>query len=647
MFPPFPSCDASSLPSTGSDHAPNLISIRPHSPYDNRPRPRWQEANWPGLTDRLQNSLTPPPPETPSRNQLDQCFSLALSALMTTIEATAPRSRPYPKSKAWWDPLLTTLRKDFSKATHKAKTLRTPDSYAIAKQSKPGYFKAIKRAKAFYWADFLAKTSLNNIWTAKQLVTLRKTLRFPSLPNASDPVPVNNALLEHFFPPKDPLPDRGRLKNNPSATPITKTEIKLALSKSSLSSAPDPNGIPYAVWKKINLINPAIILELLDLLVAFCYHPPSLKTANGVVQDKPSKASYDSPASFCIIVLLITILKILEWVMTVRLAAIPRSKGLLHPNQCGSLPGISSSDACLALMHEIKILQRPRLEVSTLFLDIKAGFDNVNASTVRARLLASRMPSYMVNWVSSFLSERTSTLVFQGSPNLSSPVSVSTRQGSPISPLLFLLYVAPLHMSIPKGLMISYVDDFSIRVASPSHRGNIRHLQRLFSSLAAKGRDIGVSFSVPKTKLIHWRTPSQRTPPLVAPIEKEDHLFHPSVVVRWLGYWFTPALTSTHHFRHRLSLAQAIFSFVKCLSSPVAGVRPFLCHRIAKDLLLPIPTYGADFLTPNSTALRGMNSFWHTVRDGRRITSSPPLPPSCPTRPAFSRSSPIRDREDA
>jgi len=183
--------------------------------------------------------------------------------------------------------------------------------------------------------------------------------------------------------------------------------------------------------------------------VAFGHHPPSLKTANGVVLDKPGKASYDSPASFRIIVLLKTISKILEGIMTVRVFAITRSKGLLHRNQCSSRPGLSSSDACLTLTHEVRTLQRPRLKVSTLFLDIKAGFDNVNASTLRARLLASHVPSYMVDWVSSFQSERTCTLLFQESPNLSSPVSVGTAQGSPISPLLFLLYVSPLHMSIP------------------------------------------------------------------------------------------------------------------------------------------------------------------------------------------------------
>ena len=214
------------------------------------------------------------------------------------------------------------------------------------------------------------------------MVVLRKTPRFPSLPDTSNPVAINNARLDHFFPPKDPLSSRGPLKKNPSATPLTKEGIKLTLSKSSLSSAPGPDRIPYSVWKKVNLINPAILLELLSPLLASGYHPSSLKTANGVVLDKPGKASYHSPTSFRIIILLKTISKILERVMKVRLSAFARSRGLLHPNQGGSLPGLSSSDACLTLMHEVKTLQRPRLEVSTLFRDIKGGFDNVNASTL-------------------------------------------------------------------------------------------------------------------------------------------------------------------------------------------------------------------------------------------------------------------------
>jgi len=141
---------------------------------------------------------------------------------------------------------------------------------------------------------------------------------------------------------------------------------------------------------------------------------------------------------------------------------------MLNPNQCGSLPGLSTSDAVLTLFNDVKTLQRPRCKVSSLFLDIKAGFDNVDNSTLARILREGGIPRYRVSWVSSFLGEPSCTLVFQGAPGTPAPVNVRAPQGSPISPLLFLLDVSPLHFKVPRGLMISYVNDFGLTAASPS-----------------------------------------------------------------------------------------------------------------------------------------------------------------------------------
>ena len=611
MSAAFEGWDTTTLPSTGSDHVPILITLAPPT---EKPLPRttcWDLSNWESLGPRLQAFCVPPAPSHPSPPQLDAWFSSSLNSLTALLMEDTPLSRPSLRSKPWWTPLLTVLRKEYHKAMRAMKKHPSDDAIRLARLSKLGYFKAIKRARASYWADFLARTTPQNIWTAKQYVAPRKTPRFLTLPGADTPTTINDALLHHFFPPKPRPPSRGRLSPHESADPLSSDEIRQALSKCSPSSAPGPDGSPYRVWKKVNSINPAILLDMLSPLVTFGYHPPCLKHANRVVLDKPGKPSYDTPASFRIIVLLKTISKILERIMTVRLSGLARKAGLLHPNQCGSLPGLSTADACATLIHEVRTLQRPRRAISTLFLDIKAGFDNVNSSKLRSLLLHGNIPSYMVDWITSFLSERSCTLVFQGAPGTRTPVEVGTPQGSPISPLLFLIYVAPLHSTTPRGVMLSYVDDFALTVASPSYRTNIRRLQGLFRTLTKRGDHLEVKFSTPKTELIHWRTPSQRSPPSQAPLTLDGLIFRPAGVVRWLGYWLSPALNSQHHFSHRVSLAQASFSFVKRLSSPGAGVRPFLNHRIALGLLLPILTYGSDLLTPNSHSLEAMNSFWH------------------------------------
>jgi len=131
-------------------------------------------------------------------------FSSAVTTLTTAIEATAPRSRPSLRSKPWWTPLLATLRKEFTKASHLAKKSRTPDTFLIARQSKLGYFKAIKKAKASYWADCLAKTSPNNIWAAKQLVAPRKTRGSPPSLTPQTQSPSTKHCLISSSHPKTP-----------------------------------------------------------------------------------------------------------------------------------------------------------------------------------------------------------------------------------------------------------------------------------------------------------------------------------------------------------------------------------------------------------------------------------------------------------
>jgi len=330
-----------------------------------------------------------------------------------------------------------------------------------------------------------------------------------------------------------------------------------------------------------------------------------------VILDKPGKPSYESPSSFRIIVLIRTISKILERIIAARLRAAARLRGLLHPNQCGSLPGLSTYDACLTLTNDVRTLQRPRLKVSSRFLDIKAGFDNVDNNTL-ARIVREGgiVPPYLVSWVSSFLGQRSCTLIFQGAPGTPAPFNVGAPQGSPISPLLFLLYVALLHFSIPRGLMISYMDDFGLIVASLSYRGTIRRLQLLFERLERKASRLVVSFSVAKTELIHGRTPSQRnSPKCFSPIQIKGELFRPSDSLPWLGYWFPPALDPAAHCSRRLALAQGAFALVRRLSPPGAGLPPYLCHRLATSLIAPILLHGADLFTPSVGTTTRLDTF--------------------------------------
>src|SRR5207253_10794828 len=110
----------------------------------------------------------------------------------------------------------------------------------------------------------------------------------------------------------------------------------------------------------------------------------------------PGKPDYSSPSSFRIIVLLETVSKILERIIANRLSLLARLVGLIHPNQGGPLPGLSTFDACASLSHEVRALQRANYKASTLFLDIKGGFDNVSSSHFSSILLQKGFDPYLL-----------------------------------------------------------------------------------------------------------------------------------------------------------------------------------------------------------------------------------------------------------
>lgn len=248
--------------------------------------------------------------------------------------------------------------------------------------------------------------------------------------------------------------------------------------------------------------------------------------------------------------------------------------GLINPHQCGSLTGLSVADACNTLILEIRTLEMDKRKVSTLFPDIKGSFENVNPSSLCGILSAKGVTPYLVSWTHSFLTGRSCHLLFHGSPKVFAHVTVGTPQRSPVSPLLFVIYVLRLHMEIPYCPTVSYIDDFTLTVSSSPYRRNVQLLQRQYAILKAKGSRLAVGFTIPNTELIHWRTCQDRNPASESPIHLDGSIIRPRSKLRWLSLWFTSSLATTPHFTKRLAKAQAAFVVVKRLPPPHEWVSP-------------------------------------------------------------------------
>ena len=73
----------------------------------------------------------------------------------------------------------------------------------------------------------------------------------------------------------------------------------------------------------------------------------------------------------------------------------PLSRRSVLPTFPG-FPGRSTADAILVLQHNVESVHRLRYKVSTLFLDVKGGFDNVESPSLLSLLRRKGVSPYMV-----------------------------------------------------------------------------------------------------------------------------------------------------------------------------------------------------------------------------------------------------------
>jgi len=244
---PFVSSWDTPLLSTGSDHVPYMITLKPPVIMRLPSTPHWALLDLDAVGKALDAFTTQACPPRPIPNSLSRWFDISSTRLTSLLISHAPSKRPCPCSKPWWSPRLSSLRREYHRFARMSRLDPSPLNWSNVKSSRRTYFKAIASAKKTHWSDFWSSATPSSLWTAKRFAFGGPPQRFPDLPEASDPAEVAETLLDHFFPSKQPPPALLRLTHFEDYTPLTPEEISRALTKSSNISAPGPDHIPYSV----------------------------------------------------------------------------------------------------------------------------------------------------------------------------------------------------------------------------------------------------------------------------------------------------------------------------------------------------------------------------------------------------------------
>ena len=178
---------------------------------------------------------------------------------------------------------------------------------------------------------------------------------------------------------------------------------------------------------------------------------------------KPSPPS-NSSSNYRPISILCLISKLLEKRIHSILSDFCMSLELISPFQFGFLPQCSTVSVLLFSTHSVLSLLKSNPSVCGVFLDLKKAFDSVPHQPLLDLLASHNLPPHRLNWIHSYLLNRSQAVVVNGSTSPSRPVSSGVPQGSFLGPLLLLIYIngiTDIPLSISSHLTL-YADDIFI-----------------------------------------------------------------------------------------------------------------------------------------------------------------------------------------
>ena len=402
--------------------------------------------------------------------------------------------------------------------------------------------------------------------------------------NTSSPESQTNTFLSTLFPSNNNLISSTNTNNSPNSyspigkspikypwLSISKIEIKRAILESSTKKALGLDTVDFKVIKAAFKLIPEVFYRLYRTLFRLGYHLKLQREVVGIILKKPNKEDYSNPKAYRVISLLNCLGKVLERIFTTRLSyLVNTSPDLLSNSQVGGRKQRSSIDAVLALTNYIEESRNKGKKItSTILLDIRGAFDYISKEKLLKKIQEKNLLQNLYKWVYYFLTDRKLQLFFNNYLSPLAPISIGVPQGSPISPILFLILVSELVQE--EAFQISYIDDFSLSTSSNNPQKNITTLNLAVERLTYLAKELEVTFDTSKTELIHFSTIKKKEK-LDYSISIENQVFNPKDQVKQLGLILDRKLSFKPHIEYRLNLAKATFYKYKRLGSTYKGL---------------------------------------------------------------------------
>uniref|UniRef100_A0A8C5MVW3 Reverse transcriptase domain-containing protein n=1 Tax=Leptobrachium leishanense TaxID=445787 RepID=A0A8C5MVW3_9ANUR len=304
------------------------------------------------------------------------------------------------------------------------------------------------------------------------------------------------------------LPTLDKVQSILVGSPITEEEIGRALGLMKPLKAPGPDGFTYRYYKAFYPKLKPILCRLFNAAREGAPFPAESLLATIVLLPKPGKDP-ENIDSYRPISLLNTDIKLLAKILALRLD--PLLPVLVSPDQVGFIPGRQAYDntrRAADLVWFAETYQRPSLFLS---LDAEKAFDRAEWPFLFTLLKHLGFPPTFLRMLSALYASPGAQILIPGADRIPFEIRNGTRQGCPLSPALFALFLEPLLLAIKSDAGISgltvgdlefklsaYADDVLLSLTDPpTSLPRVMDLLGAFSALSGYKINITKSEALP------------------------------------------------------------------------------------------------------------------------------------------------------
>ena len=284
---------------------------------------------------------------------------------------------------------------------------------------------------------------------------------------------------------------------------VTIDEFDKNLMRCKNKSATGHDGISYYLMKKLPVETKQNLCHIYSDSIRLGYFPKQWKSAIVKVIPKPGKDAKFAK-NYRPISLLSCVGKVLERIIADRISVHMEENNMFAKSQSGFRRKRMTSEQIFRLTEECHSAFKKQQTTAALFLDAEAAFDRCWHSGIKFKLKKNlNLPDRIIRLLSSFLTDRTLKVLYNGCYSHSVSLKAGTPQGSPLSPLIYIIYVNDYPEEIQQSCSMSqFADDTALWTSAYTRSYTIFKLQKGLNLLEGWCRKWRVKLNGEKSNLV-------------------------------------------------------------------------------------------------------------------------------------------------